>query len=92
MFGLKQEVIDFFAPFFQYADVASWHKGRSVSFRVINDQVMISYCGKPFALDSGLFSLNKFERIAGLRAGMRTHKPPRGLPSFIKLQLPNNDP
>jgi hypothetical protein len=74
------------------AAVASWYKGRSVSFRVSNDQVMISYYGKPFVLDSGFFSLNIFERITGLRAGMRTHKPPRGLPSFIELQLPNNDP
>jgi hypothetical protein len=74
------------------AAVASWYKGRSVSFRVRNDEVIINYCGKLYAIDSRIFSLNRFERITGLRAGMRTHKPPRGLPSFIELQLPNNDP
>lgn len=69
------------------AAVASWYKGRSVSFRLRNDQVIISYCGKPFALEIRFFSLSRFERVTGLRAGMRTHKPLRGLPSFIALQL-----
>jgi hypothetical protein len=74
------------------AAVASWFKARSVDFRVRNDQVVISYCGKHFVLNCQNFSLNRFECITDLRTGMRTHKPPRGLPSFIELQLPNNDP
>src|ERR1700761_5742540 len=37
------------------AAFASWYKGRSVSFRVNHDQVMIRYCGKSFALQCGVF-------------------------------------
>jgi hypothetical protein len=69
------------------AAIASWYKGRSVSFRLSKEQVIISYCGKSFVLESGMFSLSRFERLTALRAGMRTHKPPRGLPSFIALQF-----
>lgn len=73
------------------AAIASWFKGRSVSFQVSDEQVMVSYCRKPFVMDSAAFSLSRFERVTGLRAGMRTHKPLRGLPSFIELQFANND-
>ena len=73
------------------AAIATWYKGRSVSFQIMNEQVMIAYCDKPFMVDSGVFSLSRFERLTGLRAGMRTHKPLRGLSSFIELQLANYD-
>lgn len=73
------------------ASIATWFKGRSVSFRVIGEQVRISYCDKPFVIDGGVFSLSRFERVTGLRAGIRTHKPLSGLPSFIELQIANND-
>jgi len=73
------------------AAIATWFKGRSVSFQVKDEQVMIRYSDKPFVMDSGDFSLSRFERVTGLRAGMRTHKPLRGLPSFIEIQLANND-
>lgn len=67
--------------------IAAWFKGRSVSFQVSGEQVIVSYCGKCLAIDSGIFSLSRFERVTGLRAGMRTHKPLRGPPSFIELQF-----
>jgi hypothetical protein len=73
------------------AAIATWFKGRSVSFQVNDEQVIIRYSDKPFVMDSGDFSLSRFERITGLRAGMRTHKPLRGITSFIELQLANND-
>ena len=73
------------------AAIATWFKGRSVSFQVSDEQVLINYCNKPFVIESGIFSLSQFERITGLRAGMRTHKPLRGLTSFIELQFANND-
>jgi hypothetical protein len=73
------------------AAIATWFKGRSVSFQVNDEQVMITYSDKPFVMGSGDFSLNRFERITGLRAGMRTHKPPRGVTSFIELQIASND-
>lgn len=73
------------------AAIATWFKGRPVSFKVNDERVMIRYSDKPFVMDSGSFSLSRFERITGLRAGMRTHKPLRGLTSFIEIQLSNND-
>ncbi|MEO6852021.1 MAG: hypothetical protein ABI166_15370 [Mucilaginibacter sp.] len=73
------------------AAIATWFKGRSVSFQVNDEQVLISYSDKPFVISSGDFSLSRFERITGLRAGMRTHKPLRGVTSFIELQIANND-
>jgi hypothetical protein len=69
------------------AAIASWYKGHSVSFRVNNEQVIICYNGKLYTFENRVFSLNGFERLTGLRAGMRTHKPLRGLPSFITLQF-----
>lgn len=73
------------------AVIATWFKSRSVSFLVMNEQVMITYCDKPFIVKSEVFSLSRFERLTGLRAGMRTHKPLHGLSSFIELQFANYD-
>lgn len=69
------------------AFIATRFKGRSVSFRVSGEQVVITYDGKPYDINCEIFSLNRFERVTGLRSGMRTHKPLSGLSSFIELQF-----
>lgn len=74
------------------AAIASWYKKRLVSFLIRSDAVTINYSGKIYLTNTQIFSLNRFEHQTGLRAGMRTHKPPRGLSSFIELQSPNYDP
>jgi hypothetical protein len=66
--------------------IASWYKGYHVSFRMNDSRVSIKFRGKAFYLDGNFFSLHRFELATGLRSGIRTHKPPQGLPSFTVLQ------
>jgi len=74
------------------AAIAAWYKCYPVSFRINDSRISIKFRGKAFYFDSSTFSLHRFEVATGLRSGIRTHKPPRGLQSFTKLQLLNNDP
>jgi hypothetical protein len=68
------------------AGIGAWYKGYAVSFRINDSRINIKFRGKAFNFDSNTFSLHRFEQATGLRAGIRTHKPPHGLPSFTALQ------
>ncbi len=71
------------------ASIAAWFKGYQLSFRVEDFRIKVKYREKAFDFDSETFSLSRFERVAGLRSGMRTHKPRQGQLSFI-AQFNNN--
>jgi hypothetical protein len=66
--------------------IATSSKGYPVSFRVTDTQIIGKYRDKLFYFDAGNFSLHQFELVTGLRAGMRTHKPPAGYTSFLAYQ------
>ena len=68
------------------AGIAAWYKGYAVSFRMYDYRINIKFRDKAFNFDSSTFSLHRFERATGLRAGIRTHKPPHALVSFTALQ------
>lgn len=68
------------------ASIAAWYKGYPVSFRINDNRISIKFRDKAYYFDSSTFSLHRFELATGMRSGIRTHKPPHGLPSFVALQ------
>lgn len=73
------------------ADVsmAAWFKGHHIAFRVSDNKLRVKFRYRVFEFDDAVFSLNRFEKTTGLRPSVRTHKPPKGYPSFTSL---NDDP
>lgn len=68
------------------ASIAAWFNNRQVSFRYKATQIIGIYRNKAYYFDISTFSLHRFELATGLRAGMRTHKPPSGFNSFLAYQ------
>ncbi len=64
---------------------ALWSKGKNAHFLVQQDGVSVHYLGKTFLIPVPKFSLHRFERESGLRAGLRTHKPKAGFSSFLEM-------
>lgn len=65
--------------------IGLWSKGKDAIFELEDDVVIIHYREKIFHIPEPLFSLNRFELKSGLRAQVRTHKPPVGYASFKAL-------
>lgn len=70
--------------------VALWLKDTDATFRLDGEDIHISYHKSRFAIPVQLFSLNRFEKIAGLRSGIRTHKPKDGSNSFYDFFVNTN--
>lgn len=64
---------------------ALWSKGKNAHFQVQRDGVAIRYGGRSFLIPEPKFSLHRFEKESGLRAGIRTHKPKDGFSSFQEM-------
>jgi len=55
--------------------VAMWLLGKHVRFRLGNDHIEF-YCNKKkYRIPIVIFSLSRFEKLCGVRANIRTHKP-----------------
>jgi len=67
--------------------LAVWLNNLAVSFGLTEDRLIASYRNRKLFFDPYTFSLHRFELASGMRSGLRTHKPPRGILSFIDLQL-----
>lgn len=65
--------------------VATWQLGKNARFSLVDDHGEFYYNKKRYRIPIGDFSLNRFERLSGIRAGIRTHKPKNGFDSFYDL-------
>lgn len=72
------------------ARVASWYKAHPAKFRLEEQWLVASFRGRTFYFNPDFFSLHQFEKVTGLRSGIRTHKPRQGRSSFIHT-LMNTD-
>ena len=64
--------------------VATWQLGKSARFTLVDDHGEF-YCNKKkYRIPVGDFSLNRFERLSGIRAGIRTHKPKGPFETFYQ--------
>jgi hypothetical protein len=67
--------------------VALWLRKIDALFLVAGDLVEIRFRRNNFSIPSCAFSLNRFEKITGLRSGIRTHKSKSGLGSYYEFYL-----
>ncbi|QQD14363.1 hypothetical protein [Sphingobacterium sp. UDSM-2020] len=64
--------------------VATWQLGKNARFSLVDDHGEF-YCNKKrYRIPVGNFSLNRFERLSGIRAGIRTHKPKAPFETFYQ--------
>ena len=64
--------------------VATWQIGKSARFSLVDEHGEF-YCNKKrYRIPVGSFSLNRFERLSGIRAGIRTHKPKAPFETFYQ--------
>lgn len=64
--------------------VATWQIGKSAKFSLVDEHGEF-YCNKKrYRIPVGSFSLNRFERLSGIRAGIRTHKPKAPFETFYQ--------
>jgi len=64
--------------------VATWQIGKSARFSLVDDHGEF-YCNKKkYRIPVSIFSLNRFERLSGIRAGVRTHKPKAPFETFYQ--------
>lgn len=62
--------------------VATWQIGKSARFSLVDEHGEF-YCNKKrYRIPVGNFSLNRFERLSGIRSGIRTHKPKAPFETF----------
>lgn len=62
--------------------VATWQTGKNVRFTLTDDHGEF-YCDKKrYRIPVSVFSLNRFEKAAGVRSGIRTHKPKAQFETF----------
>lgn len=69
---------------------ALWLKNRDATFRLDGQNIHIGYHKSKFVMTVQLFSLNHFEKVAGIRSGIRTHKPKDGSNSFYNFFVDTN--
>lgn len=62
--------------------VAAWKFGKNTRFKLAFDQLEFYYKRKLCRIPVGIFSLNRFERLSGIRSGIRTHKPKAPFETF----------
>lgn len=55
--------------------IALWIKGRNAAFFFAEGEVMVNYKSATYKIPVPKLSLNHFEKLTGLRANTRTHKP-----------------
>ncbi len=55
--------------------VATWQLGKHARFSLASDHGEFYYSKKKYRIPVNIFSLSRFERLSGIRAGIRTHKP-----------------
>ncbi|WP_185218057.1 hypothetical protein [Sphingobacterium mizutaii] len=64
--------------------VATWQLGKNARFSLVDEHGEF-YCNKKrYRIPVGNFSLNRFERLSGIRAGIRTHKPKAPFETFYQ--------
>ncbi|MFC0320740.1 hypothetical protein [Olivibacter oleidegradans] len=64
--------------------MATWQIGKSARFSLVDEHGEF-YCNKKgYRIPVGSFSLNRFERLSGIRAGIRTHKPKAPFETFYQ--------
>lgn len=64
--------------------VATWQLGKNARFSIVDDHGEF-YCNKKkYRIPVSIFSLNRFEKLSGIRAGIRTHKPKAPFETFYE--------
>lgn len=64
--------------------VATWQLGKNAKFSLVDDHGEF-YCNKKkYRIPVGMFSLNRFEKLSGIRSGIRTHKPKAPFETFYQ--------
>ena len=62
--------------------IATWQLGKQASFTLSDDHGEL-YCNKrQYRIPIDIFSLSRFEKLAGIRSGIRTHKPQTPFETF----------
>ncbi len=65
--------------------VAIWLNGKDATFLVNGDDLHIFYNQNKFIIPIQQFSLHRFEKVVGIRSGIRTHKPKHGFISYYDM-------
>ncbi len=55
--------------------LATWQLGKNARFRLADDHAEFYYNKKKYRIPVNIFSLSRFEKLSGIRSGIRTHKP-----------------
>jgi len=55
--------------------VATWQLFKNARFSLANDQGEFCYNKKKHRIQMNIFSLSRFEKLSGIRSGIREHKP-----------------
>ncbi|MBL1410104.1 hypothetical protein [Sphingobacterium faecale] len=64
--------------------VATWQLGKNAKFTLVDDHGEF-YCNrKRYRIPVGIFSMNRFEKLSGIRSGIRTHKPKAPFETFYQ--------
>ncbi|HEY9559745.1 MAG TPA: hypothetical protein VIR29_03030 [Anseongella sp.] len=69
--------------------IALWSKRRDARFTYDREYIQVAIEGRLHPIPAQEFSLNRFERTTGLRAGIRTHKSKNSFSSFLEMLINN---
>ena len=64
--------------------VAMWQLGKNARFRLTDDHGEFYYNKKKYRIPINIFSLSRFEKLSGIRSGIRTHKPKAPFETFYQ--------
>ncbi|WP_148908897.1 hypothetical protein [Sphingobacterium allocomposti] len=64
--------------------VATWQIGKSARFSLAGDLGEFYYNKKKYRIPVNIFSLSRFEKLSGIRSGIRTHKPKAPFETFYQ--------
>ncbi len=64
---------------------ALWLKDKEADFVANGDDLHVFYNQNKFLIPIKLFSLNRFEKMVGIRSDIRTHKPRHGFNSYYDM-------
>ncbi|WP_298938287.1 hypothetical protein [uncultured Dysgonomonas sp.] len=70
--------------------VATWQIGKNARFSLADDHGEFYYNKKKHRIPVNIFSLSRFEKLSGIRSGVRTHKPKAPFETFY-LSFINSD-
>lgn len=65
--------------------VATWRLGKHARFTLIDDYGEFSCNRRRYRIPVWTFSLNRFEKLSGIRSGIRTHKPKAPFETFYQF-------